>query len=319
MSDTESTTTSDTTTISTAKISCIVEQLKLDRHRSSTKAQYYSVWKLFNQFFIKLDHKPLSWEDRLTLFVGHLVQTKKKSTTIKSYISAIKAVLFNGNIQLREDRSLLNSLTRACRLKYDKVKTRLPIKKSTLRLILVTLNVLLDRQPYLKDLYKALFVTAYYELFRVSELTSSDHVIRVSDVERGVNKKKLLFILRSSKTHNKGNKPQEIKISATPIDENISHAKSKALLCPFTLIPEYLDVRPRKRSNKEQFFVFQDRSPVKPHHFRSMLKKAIKAAGLNQHNFGSHSFRSGHSHDLLKAGVLVETIQKIGRWLSNAA
>ena len=86
---------STSTTISTSELEGIVLRLEMERHRSSTQNQYYTVWKLFNEFFIKLDRKPLSWEDRLTLFVGYLVKSGKKSTTIKSYISAIKAVLAN--------------------------------------------------------------------------------------------------------------------------------------------------------------------------------------------------------------------------------
>ena len=66
------------------------------------------------------------------------------------------------------------------------------------------------QQPYLKHLYKVLIVTTYFGLFRIGEVTFSDHVVKVSDVHVGTNKKKLLFILRSSKTHGKGSKPQQI-------------------------------------------------------------------------------------------------------------
>ena len=80
-----------------------MEELKLHRHRDSTKAMYYSVWKAFNQFFIRLDEKPATWEDRLVLFVGYLVQKKLKATTINSYISAIKSVLMQDGVKLNED------------------------------------------------------------------------------------------------------------------------------------------------------------------------------------------------------------------------
>ena len=99
---------------------------------------------MFNEFFVKLDMKPESWEERLTLFVGHLVDTNKKSTTIKSYISAIKAVLLEDGEQLNENRFLLNSLIRACKLQNDHIRTRLPIKKNLLQLILKKVDDLFE-------------------------------------------------------------------------------------------------------------------------------------------------------------------------------
>ena len=56
----------------------IVDQLKHQRNRLSTRKNYYCVWKQFNQFFIRLDKKPDNWEERLILFVGYLVHQNKK-------------------------------------------------------------------------------------------------------------------------------------------------------------------------------------------------------------------------------------------------
>ena len=84
---------STVSTISTKYIKNTIERLRLLRYRNSTRRNYYIIWKAFNKFFLKLDIKPDSWEDRLTLFVGYLIDQNKQSATIKSYISAIKAVL----------------------------------------------------------------------------------------------------------------------------------------------------------------------------------------------------------------------------------
>ena len=58
-----------------------------------------------------------------------------------------------------------------------------------------------------------MFTAAYYGLFRVGEIMLSEHMVKAIDVHVDTNKNKLLFILRSSKTHTKGNHPQIIKIS----------------------------------------------------------------------------------------------------------
>ena len=104
-----------------------MEELCHKANRDSTEANYYTVWKLFNKFFLKLDVRPKSWEERLVLFVGFLVDQNKKSTKIRSYISAIKSVLASVKVILNEDKYLLNSLIKACRLKNDVMRVYLPI------------------------------------------------------------------------------------------------------------------------------------------------------------------------------------------------
>ena len=67
----------------------IIEKLKNSRFRDSTRRNNYMVWKKFNEFIIKLDVRPTTWEERIPLFIGHLIESDRKSATIKSYILAI--------------------------------------------------------------------------------------------------------------------------------------------------------------------------------------------------------------------------------------
>ena len=308
--------------LSTLKIEDIIERLKTQQYRPSTSKTYYQAWKAFNQFFVRLDVKPKSWEYHLTLFVAHLVNEKKQSSTVKSYISAIKAILRQQDIEIQEDRLLLNSITRACRLNNDTLRTRLPIKKTLLTVIVKNIHKLFDSpQPYLTVMYRALFTTAYYGMFRVGELTASDHVLKAKDVYVGENKDKFRFVLFTSKTHNKRDNLQIIKINSIPseINENLSETQLyTASLCPFKLMMLYSDIRSTYRTAEEQFFIFSDGSPVQPRHFSTLLKKAIQALHLNPKLYGTHSFRAGRSVDLFEMGVSVETIMKLGRWTSTA-
>ena len=107
--------------ISTVEMQDIVEKLKLNRHRSSTKRNYYAIWKIFSNFYLRLDVKLTEWQDRLTLFVGYLIDNKKQSQTIRSYVSTIKSVLKDDRIKISDDQYLISSLTRACKLKNDQV------------------------------------------------------------------------------------------------------------------------------------------------------------------------------------------------------
>ena len=95
----------DGSSISTATIKSIIERLKLERNQSSTRKNYHTVWKIFSRFYLKLDIKPTEWEDQITLFVGYLIDQNKKSSMVKSYVSAIRSVLQEDNITIEENSS----------------------------------------------------------------------------------------------------------------------------------------------------------------------------------------------------------------------
>ena len=189
---------------------------------------------------MQLDLKPRNWEDRLTLFVGHLVNRKRQSSTVKSYISAIRNVLRDEGIQLNEDHFILSSLTKACRLINDQVRARLPLQRGMVGIIIKQVSRNFADQPYLETLYKALFATAYFGLFRVGELTTGTHPILARDVQIVKNKRKMLFILRTSKTHSKNVPPQMVKIAAVPRNVQLNRFQTGSLhFCPYQLLDNF--------------------------------------------------------------------------------
>ena len=131
-----------------------------------------------------MDTKPNSWEDKLTLFVGYLISKRRKASTINSYISAIKSVLLEDGVTLNEDKFLLTSLTQACRYHNNSVRTRLPISKGILGIIVrQTEQYFINAsQAYLATMYKALFTTSYFGLLRVGEVTTGEHPITGRDI-----------------------------------------------------------------------------------------------------------------------------------------
>ena len=123
--------------ISTQSMQRIVEKLKMQQFRSSTAETYFSVWRQFNKFLIQLDYMPAFWEDRAQLFMPYLIDQKgMQSCTVKSYVSAIKKILIINKYDWNDKRILVVSLTRACRLVNDSIRTWLPIHCSLLELIL---------------------------------------------------------------------------------------------------------------------------------------------------------------------------------------
>ena len=114
-------------------------------------------------------------------------------------MSAIKTTLIDDNYDWDQNKVYLNTLTKACRKLNDTVRTRLPIHKTLLELILFELERLFSAQPYLECMYKALFSLYYYGLFRAGELAYGPHQLKAKNVQIATNKNKLLFILYTSK------------------------------------------------------------------------------------------------------------------------
>ena len=317
--DASDTTSTSSLNISTLSIRGIIDRLKSQQHRDSTHAQYYAIWKIFNKFIIRLDVKPLEWEDRVNLFMGFMIANRKQSSTVRTYISAIKSVLLENDIELNEDRFLLNSPIRACKITDDSIQTRIPIEKDLLHLLIASVKRTFGDQSYLSKLYSAMLLTAYFGLFRIGEITASPYTITARDVHIGINKNKLLFVLRSSKTHGKGTKPQLIKISSViPTHQPESYGDLR--ICPFIHLKRYIAARGSRTSSAshEQFFIFRDNTLVHAHHLRKVLKNAITANGLDAKFYDCHCLRLGRAVDLLKLGISVETIKKLGRWRLNA-
>ena len=76
--DIHTSSTSHASSISTKGRQLIVNKLRNDRNRDTTRRTYYNTWKNFNEFVIKLDRKPPSWEERIVLYVGYLINQKEE-------------------------------------------------------------------------------------------------------------------------------------------------------------------------------------------------------------------------------------------------
>ena len=247
----------------------ILEQLKCVQTRDTTAQTYRQIWTQFNKFVIKLDIKPKLWEDRVALYCAHLIQNGIQSSTLKSYISAIKAILKTDGYMWDDKIVLFNSITKSCRLQNDRVRIRLPVQSGLLEVILFELERVFGgckdsnttNQPYLEVMYKSLFLLSYYGMFRIGEVTISPHNILAKNVHVGENKDKILVILYTSKTHGKESKPQRVKVAAVHNSEK-TIARHRHF-CPFASIREYMQWRGDYKEDNEPFFVYRDGTGLK--------------------------------------------------------
>ena len=292
----------------------ILDKLMTEQNRQSTRHNYLAVWRKFNSFLIRLDHRPKDWEDRASLFGAYLVKIQGvQSATLKSYFSAIKAVLKSDKYKWDNSKVLLHSLVKACKIQNDKLWPRFPIRFGLMEMLLYELNLLFSSQPYLNMMYKALFSLAYYGLMRVGELTMSPHTVKAANIHVGSNKNKIIIVLYTSKTHDEVVMPQKIKISEK---EESSHNSKN--FCPFQLIRRFITIRGDYDSTDEMFFVLSDRSLVTPTMARTVLAQLLRSLNLDPSLYPFHMFRSGRASDLLKYGIQVEKIKQMGHWRSNA-
>ena len=180
----------------------VVQKLISLQHRRSTVNTYLKIWRLFNKFVMNLDKIPDSWEDRVILYVAHLINNGKQSSSVKSYVSAIRTLLTMDGYKWQDSSIIIAAMTRACRLINDRVKAQFPISYGFLEMILFEIERMYgDSQVYLETLFKSAFLISYYGLIRVGEITRSEHILKAKNVHMATNKDKLLIILYTSKTH----------------------------------------------------------------------------------------------------------------------
>ena len=310
-----------------------MESLINNSVRPSTANNYQTIWRHFNRFLIRLDYMPPDWEHRVALFCAFLVQKGNQSATIRSYVSAIKTILKADKYEWNDQKVLLGSLARACKLSNDTLKCRLPIQKGLLELILFEIQRIYPKQPYLCKLYQAILCLGYYGLMCIGELTLStngvnDHSIKNRNIHIGTNKDKILVILYTSKTHDESTYLQQIKISSLQEQQKVTrrreqtgslHAKH-SFFCPFRALRDYITLKAQDRSmpGEQNFFIFRDGVPVYPVNVWLLLCNVISRLNLDASLYNCQSLRIGHATDMMKAGIPVDTIKKLGRWKSNA-
>ena len=108
----------------------VLERFHNSKNKASTKNNYYGIWTNFNKFVIKLDSIPQKWEDKLKLYCVHLVHDRHvQSSTLKSYVTAIKQTLTSDGYQWNNKLFLLSTFVNTCEIENDRVTSRLPISR----------------------------------------------------------------------------------------------------------------------------------------------------------------------------------------------
>ena len=275
------------------------------------------MWKNFNIFLLKLDRRPRNWEEGAAWYATYLYHRGFQSSTIRSYISGIKATLINDDYEWDQSAVNFNLVIKSCKMINDSVKNRLPVQNRLLETILFELERKYSKQYYLEIMYKAFFMLLFYGMMRIGELAAGNHTLMAKDIHLAEGKQKMKIVLHSSKTHGKNVRPQIIKIQGN-VHLSIERNSNQRCYCPYACIYEFLQLRGDYDFPTQHLFIFNDRTSIKPRHIRSLLRELLTNIGLDSKSYDTHSFRIGRATDMFKYGYSVETIKKWGRWRSNA-
>lgn len=273
----------------------------------NTRKAYDTAVNSFNDFRI-LYKIPVTWpipKEQIIWFISYCFEKMYSPKTITSYISGLSFYhKINGWYNI-SDLFIIRKLLEGCRRMRPSVDCRAPISIKMLQ-NLCTLLSSVTFNEYEATLFKALFTTAYFGMFRVGELTvtGSKGCVDVDNVSIRRDGKLVSICLKYTKTNQYGN-PIIVRI---PCEEN-------DIICPVCNMKNFLAVRPKVQG---PLFVHSNMKGVTRYQFAAVLKKCVEKSQFNSHAIKTHSFRIGRATQLAIMGVSDENIMKLGRWTSNA-
>lgn len=273
---------------------------------TNTQLAYNTAVNTFSTFR-RLYNLPTTWPiplQHVIWFITYLFEKSYSSKTIHTYVSGLS---FYHKINCWYNITevfLVRKLLEGCRRNRPSVDNRAPITIS----MLIDFCKILPNVTYSEfetSLFRAIFTTAYFGLFRVSELVFSvvdNRSILFKDIKLEANY--VMITIRISKNNQYG-KPVTLKIPC----------ESNTLICPVCNIKQYISIRPAAAG---QFFVHANLNPVTRYQFSAVLKKCLKQSSFKLDTYTSHSFRIGRATQLAIMGLSEIDIMKLGRWKSIA-
>lgn len=237
-------------------------------------------------------------------------QGQIKSDTVASYLSALNSYHIDRRLSLKgiDNPRMALIIKGVKRLFPSKKRNRLPITKDILE------KITEDEPLTMEDLnVDTAFKVAWAGFMQRGKLTYT-----------AAGLKKDLFkdtkLTRSDISFAEGDQYAILRLKRSKTD--IEHTGVQIILavigeptCPVSALrrlfiqdPRPSDAPPFRLSS----FAFSGQKVV------SILKKRIAKAGLSESDVSGHSFRKGAAQDAADHGMLDESIQKLGRWSSNA-
>ncbi|OCT77998.1 hypothetical protein XELAEV_18029095mg [Xenopus laevis] len=269
----------------------------------TTWASYCAAWREWEQFQTNHPIDVVAVE-LLAQFVLNLYRAEQTDASIRRKLMGI---VFFLKLKGQEDFTkahLIRQMIKGMGRKKQTLDQRKPITLDLLEKFLHSLQVVCFNDYEVK-LFQCLFSITYFGAFRISEIVASSKtaVNGLHTNEISLFKHRLKIILRKSKTDQlgKGN-----IIWLGPI-QNI-------FLCP---VHNYQKLMAIRSNTGIKFFIHQDGLPVIRFQFTRVFSKCLKALGIQDENYSSHSFRIGAATQAALLDFSEKRIKKlvVSRWI----
>ena len=253
----------------------------------------------------------LSWPATISDVVFYIAFLAKKHwahSTISVHMSAISFLHKINNWSDPTNAFIIKKLKEGSRRVSSNPDNRRPITFPLLKAIVGMLPAMCS-SSYEVTLFKSAFLLAFFGFLRVGEYAClsknrlSNHVINIEDVSV-IGGQCVSIHLHHSKADQRGK----------GADITIVHSPDK-VCCPLQALQSFLAIRPPV---KGPLFIHFNQEPMTMFQISSMLKKIVHTLGLPKEDFSPHSFRIGAATSAAMGGASDESIQKMGRWSSDA-
>lgn len=276
---------------------------------ANTLATYNNSISNFDSFRKKADLQQ-AWPAQtahVILFIANAFESGLAPRTIRTYIAGINYYHKLHGWENLSEHFVIKKILEGFSRTGSGLDDRRPVTYNVLAKLASQLAIIC-KNNYETVLFHALWVFAYFGLFRVSELVATPNLqarqLFVHNVLVDKEHKFVKIVLNKHKT-NQLDTPVVMKIPAEPA----------ANLCPVQALVAYLSYRPCVPG---PLFIHANCLPVTRYQFAAVLNKCVILSGLKESKIRTHSFRMGRATDLAAKGTPPEAIMKMGRWVSNA-
>ena len=290
-------------------VSRIEKLLSLSVATSSVKV-YKRAWVLFKEAMVEMKipfngsiDLPIS-SSMVIMFIGYLSVIGLSSSTITSYTCALGYIHKLMNAPDPTSKFCVQKVLAATNKLNKSHDSRLPITIVILQRLCESLFHTVPKL-YLRQLFRTMFIVAFFGLMRLAEITQNKDGIVSIMIDQVKFTSSAIIITISQFKHNVSLRPLDIVL---PAQQDLS-------ICPVFQMRKYLNLRGLSAG---PLFRYADGHPVSRNYFCKNLTSALRFCGLQTSLYKSHSFRIGGATFYAQLGMTDNQIRIMGRWNSNA-
>ena len=281
----------------------------------TTAGTYASAKRRFGEFCQQLGVSPVpAAQHTVALFISHLAQSGLRSTSIQTYMAAIRHMHIEAGCDTpaREHWHQVHYVLRGIRRSQSTTprRTRLPITSDIMRAIQVAVfSPARECSELERHLLWAACCLGFFGFLRSGEFTVKDRrqetPLLFSDmaIDSHIQPSTIRLHIRKAKSDPFGN------------GIFIFLGRTGCQLCPVTAVLDYMARRPQ---GEGPLLIWGDRSPLRQDRFVQAVKAILGVAGIDPARYSGHSFRIGAASTAAARGIPDHLIKTLGRWRSEA-